>query len=100
MKDSILRDSELKPISDVRLDSKSRVCLPKSVRSGSVVYRIYANEEGQIVLDPQVLIPASEAWLYKNKDALASVRRGLAEAKAGKRVKMKSLAKHADDELE
>ena len=29
------------------------------------------------------LVPRKEEWLYRNKDALASVQRGLAQAKAG-----------------
>ncbi len=30
------------------------------------------------------IIPASEAWLYKNKEALESVRRGLKDAAEGR----------------
>jgi hypothetical protein len=36
------------------------------------------------VLDPQVTIPAFELWLFKNPTALASVKRGLADAAQGK----------------
>jgi hypothetical protein len=43
---------------------------------------------GQIVLDPQVTIPASEAWLFSDPDALASVRRGLSDAAKGKVSKL------------
>lgn len=95
MKDSILRDSALTPISEVKVDSKNRVCLPKSVRSSSTIYRIYANDAGQIVLDPQVLIPASELWLHENKEAMASVRQGLKEAGEGKVVEMPRLSRRA-----
>jgi len=34
----------------------------------------------KVILNRAVTIPASEAWLYKNKKALASVRRGLKQA--------------------
>jgi hypothetical protein len=48
-----------------------------------VTYHIYCNEIGQIILDPQVTIPASELWLYKNEEALEAVATGLKEASEG-----------------
>jgi hypothetical protein len=41
-----------------------------------------------------VEIPADERWLYENRKALESVRRGLADSKAGKLVSKGSFAKH------
>ena len=35
------------------------------------------------------IIPTSEAWLYKNKEALKSVRRGLKNAAKGRISKLK-----------
>lgn len=35
-----------------------------------------------------MVIPQREAWLYENKKALAQVRRGLADAKAGELAKL------------
>ena len=35
------------------------------------------------------IIPTSEAWLYKNKEALESVRRGLKDAAKGRITKLK-----------
>ncbi|MEE8194490.1 MAG: hypothetical protein V3T73_03190, partial [Dehalococcoidales bacterium] len=49
-----------------------------------ITYHIYRNSVGQILLDPQVTIPASEAWLFNNPAAIASVRRGLSDAAQGK----------------
>jgi len=34
--------------------------------------------------DPSVSVPAHEAWLFKNRRALAMVRRGLEDAKHGR----------------
>ncbi len=79
-------------------DSKHRIVL-KGTQVGEH-YRIYRNEAGQILLDPQVMIPTREAWLYKNKEALASVMKGIKEAAEGKLVKLPSLAKHAHDKLD
>jgi hypothetical protein len=82
---TILKDSNLKKFpGNIKPDSKRRVVLPASLVSEDVVYQVYSNEAGQILLDPQVLIPASEAWLFRNPKALASVKRGLADAAEGR----------------
>ncbi|MGH9364790.1 MAG: hypothetical protein ACRD1B_05935 [Thermoanaerobaculia bacterium] len=41
-------------------------------------------------------IPASEAWLFRNKAALDAVRRGLQEMAGGKTVPAGSFARYAD----
>jgi hypothetical protein len=82
---TILREKGLKRIGkDVKPDAKRRVILPKSLVREDITYHIYANSIGQIVLDPQVTIPASELWLFKNPDALASVKQGLSDAAKGR----------------
>ena len=68
----------------VKPDAKKRVVLPKSLVREDISYHIYSNSLGQIVLDPQITIPASEAWLFNNPEALASIRQGLADAAHGK----------------
>ena len=84
--DNLLRDFHFTEITETKPDSKHRVSLGKlSMKAHH--YKIFVNEAGQIVLDPQMTIPASEIWLFKNKKALASVVRGLADAKAGRLVK-------------
>ena len=80
-----------------KIDAKHRVLLKGPVEEH---YRIFRNDAGQILLDPQVMIPAREAWLYKNKKALASVRKGIEQAAKGQIVKLPSLAKHAHDKLD
>ncbi len=69
---------------DVKPDAGRRVVLPKALVGEGVTYRIYADEKGQILLVPQVTIPASEAWLFRNPEALASVKRGLADDAEGR----------------
>ena len=81
----IIKETEFTGIArGVKPDSKKRVVLPKGLVQEGVIYHIYQNRIGQIVLDPQVTIPASEAWLFKNPDAMESVRRGLSDASKGK----------------
>ncbi len=93
----VVRDGPLEYGGEVRTDSKNRVVLKGPVARH---YQVYRNESGQIILDPQIMIPASEAWLYKNKKAIASVRRGLDESAQGKARKWRKFADHADDKLD
>ncbi|MBA7670318.1 hypothetical protein ES703_78463 [subsurface metagenome] len=64
----------------VKPDAKNRVVLPKVLVGEDITYHIYSTRNGQIVLDPQVTIPASELWLFENKDALALVDRGMVKS--------------------
>ena len=76
---------EFKPVAIVRADGKHRVCLGKiRFAHKAAEYKLYTSEDGLIILDPQVSIPAREAWLFKNKKALKSVRSGLDDLKAGR----------------
>lgn len=93
----ILRAQDFSVVAEVRADDKRRVPLKRARHAGRM-YRVYENSLGQIILDPVVTIPASEAWLFDNKPALSSVRKGLKESGEGKVVKLPSLAKHAADE--
>ncbi len=97
--ESVVRDGAFREVSEVQPDSKKRVVL-KRVKNPGKSYRVYQNASGQILLDPLVTIPAAEAWLYKNKEALASVRQGLKEAAEGKLSKPRSFAKYADLEID
>lgn len=84
---------------DVRPDGRGRIALGRALKDlEDATFIVYRDDSGRIVLDPQVSIPASEAWLYRNKSALASLRRGLAEAAAGKTRVIGSFAAHADDD--
>jgi hypothetical protein len=81
----IIKDEKLTRIAkSVTPDTKKRIVLPKILVKEGVSYRIYYNSLGQIILDPQVTIPASEVWLFENPDAITSVRQGLTDAANGK----------------
>jgi len=86
----LIKDSDFKMVAEgVRPDAKRRVVLSKIPEHKGIIYHIYSNSMGQIVLDPQITIPASEAWLFENPEAFASVRRGLADAAQGRVTKVK-----------
>ena len=92
---TILRDTELIRVADnVKPDAKKRIVLPKTLVQKGITYAIYHNSIGQIVLDPQVTIPASELWLFENKDALALVDKGMAESES---INRGSFAKYIKD---
>jgi hypothetical protein len=86
---------------DVRPDSRRRISLGKALQSvDDASFNIYQDEGGRIVLDPQVSIPASEAWLFRNPKALALVRGGLADAAAGKTKSLGSFARYVEEDDE
>jgi hypothetical protein len=65
-------------------DSRHRVVLPGNLVKEDIIYHIYSNELGQILLDPQVTIPASEAWIFQNPEILKLVKQGLSDASEGR----------------
>ncbi len=69
------------------IDERQRVCIGDIMKGFSRV-QIYQNKSGEILIRPVVEIPASEAWLFKNKKALEDVRRGLEAVKSGKVSKL------------
>ncbi len=84
MRDEIVKDNHFKEIADVKSDSKNRVTLSKVKSAKARIYKVYINAVGQIILDPQVTIPAHEQWLFKNKTARDMVLRGLDDARHGR----------------
>ncbi len=64
------------------VDTKGRVALGTQFAGQTVV--IDDSNPTCILIRPVVLIPAAEAWLYKNDTALGLVRAGLDDARHGK----------------
>lgn len=85
----LLKDSHFEEIAEVKPDTKNRIALGQKLAHKANFYRVYQNDAGQIVLDPLETIPAHEAWLFRNKQASASVLKGLDQARQGKLVKSK-----------
>jgi hypothetical protein len=95
---TIIKDDNLTRVAEsVKPDAKRRVLLPLVLVKEGITYHIYVNSFGQIILDPQVNIPASEAWLFEDKAALASVDRGMVESANGQLINRGSFAKYAKD---
>lgn len=85
----ILKDEHFEELTEVRPDTKNRISLGKMKPARGTTYKVYCNYVGQIILDPQVAVPAYEAWLFKNPKAAQQVRQGLKEAREGRLTKAK-----------
>lgn len=83
----------------VNPDKRGRVSL-KGLVDGFEVFEAEKLEDGTIILKPFVQISADEAWLFKNPQALESLKTGIQQAKEGKIKKRKSYAEFADLELD
>lgn len=95
---TIIRDNKLTKVAEgVKLDTKRRVLLPKNSARAGTIYHIYTNNYGQIILDPQVTIPASELWVFQNKGILDSLDRSMAQSKQGQTIDRGSFSEYARD---
>ena len=84
----------------VRPDTKGRITLGPALTRGISGYVVTETKDHELILKPQVEIPACEKWLFENKDALKKVERGLQDAAQGLLSKKGSFAKFADDDIE
>ena len=83
----------LEPRKTVRPDSKGRITLG-NLAAGASSFKVYKDSKGRIILEPQVEVPAAEAWLWQNAAAVKSVQQGLKDSAEGKLVERGSFASH------
>jgi hypothetical protein len=62
-------------------DNKGRVTLGEKFANRTVLVKELSDTE--VLIELATVIPDRELWLHKNSDAIASVARGLQEARAG-----------------
>ncbi len=95
---TVIKDPDFELVAEIlKPDAKKRLSLGSAGTPAGAAFNVYRNRLGQIVLDPVKAVPAYEAWLFENKKALASLKRGLAESAAGRTVNLGSFAKHAKE---
>jgi len=74
----------------VQMDTKFRICLgsflSKEEREQLSSFRVTRKEDGRLILDPLLEIPAREHWIYKKPEVLASLISGLDDAANGRIV--------------
>ena len=86
---SVKINDEFQEIGTRTIDSRNRLTVGELVQ-GLKRVRVYKNKLGEILIKPVVEIPASELWLFQNKEAFGSVQKGLKEMSEGKISKLKS----------
>lgn len=80
----------------VRPDGRGRLTLGSVAQDTD--YRVLVNERGQILLDPIVAIPASQAWLWESPALRDSMERALKQAGVGEFVDLGSFAQYVDED--
>jgi len=75
-------------VDDRILDSKGRITIAQewllNTSSPTRSFKIFRNSEGDLLLRPEVSIPAREAWLFSNPAMAASLQRGIGQIEEGK----------------
>ena len=87
MQNSITIRDDFQEIGTRTMDERNRLTLGEILKGYKRV-RLYKNERGEVLLQPIVEIPASEVWLFQNREAIKSVQRGLKDASEGKITKL------------
>jgi len=94
----VIKDPDFRLVTEIQKpDAKRRLSLGQAIDQPGVAYNIYRNRLGQIVLDPVKAVPAYEAWIFENKEAFESVKRGLSDSAAGRTRTLGSFSAHAGD---
>jgi hypothetical protein len=91
---SMVADRNFTLVGEARVDSKHRVVIKGPV---SKHYLTYVSDSGQILLEPMSLVPTRSIKDLDPK-TLASVRRGIKQAKQGKGRYLGSFAKYLKDD--
>ena len=76
-------NDEFEEIDTRTIDNRNRLTIGELAQGFNRV-RLYKNEMGEILLKPVVEIPASELWLFQNKEAFEDVQKGLKDISEGK----------------
>lgn len=79
-------------------DSKGRIVLGS--KYANKTFRVTQQPDGNLLLEPVVLVHEREAWLLQNPDALNAVRQGVAESREGHVKYLGSFAQFNDEETD
>jgi hypothetical protein len=91
------------PVDTRSLDSKHRITLGGKLQkliAGKMKfdsYQVFLGKKGDILLRPSVSVPSTEAWVYRNPEAIGRIRQGLKEAAEGKAEKVDDLESFLDN---
>lgn len=82
----------------LRPDAKGRICLGTLSLGISGYKAIIDKNTKEITLKPYTEMPFSEKWLFDNKEALESVKRGLRDSSQSKTTYQGSFEKYAKED--
>jgi len=80
-------NDEFKEVDTRTIDDRNRLTLGELLK-GSKRVRLYKNNRGEVLVQPVVEIPASELWLFQDKEALENVKKGLKDGTEGRISKL------------
>ncbi|MCL4417682.1 MAG: hypothetical protein M1365_13495 [Actinobacteria bacterium] len=90
MKNNTIKiNDEFQEIDTRTIDNRNRLTIGELAMGFNRV-RLYKNTRGEILLKPIAEIPASELWLFQNKEAFENVQKGLEDLSEGKISKLDS----------
>jgi hypothetical protein len=86
-KNSVKVNDEFMEIGTRAIDDRNRLTIGELLK-GSKRVRLYKNNRGEVLVQPVVEIPASELWLFQDKEALENVKKGLKDVAEGRISKL------------
>ena len=86
-KDKIKVNDEFEEIETRSVDKRNRLTIGEFAE-GFNRFRLYKNSVGEILLKPVIEIPASELWLFQNKEAFEDIQKGIKDLSEGKVLKL------------
>lgn len=79
-------------------DAKGRVVLgPKHANK---TFRVTEQPDGNLLLEPVMVVHEREAWFYRNSEVQSMVQEGIRQSRAGETVSLGSFIDHVGDEIE
>jgi hypothetical protein len=91
---TVLKDlgGQFEAIAEAEADNRGRVTIARAGAKPGRRYRVYANIDGLVVLEPVVSIPEREMLVWESADLAQQVRAGINEAESGETVDLGSFA--------
>jgi len=72
----------------LRLDSRGRITIPKEMLSTHVSGFRIKQKGSHLILEAVTEIPLQERWVFEDKEAISSLKRGLKDAERGRFSKL------------
>ena len=95
---------EFEQVGTTKLDTKKRITLGTILKKFGLLedatiddFETYIGDKGDILLRPRTSIPTRELWVYKNPKILNSIKKGMADIKAGRVTKVKNVDKFLEE---